>query len=199
MKRKAYYSTEDLENLTKTYDLTDVEEETDVQIVEVTSEDFADNSNFEASKFKTDDLDEILEYLAYQWDIYVGNQADDNDCFMFDFVDDGELIRFDKNLQADFISKVENYIKDNYVMDYDFQSATLTFDTRDISIWKEIIKNSFSSVEVSVTFTMPYWDDDNIDDDDVNNGEDFFYEGIEDVYDKSEAYINVSLGFEYND
>ena len=62
MERKAYYGTEDLENLTKTYDLTDVEEETDAQIVEVDSEDFADNSNFDASKFRTDDLDEILEY-----------------------------------------------------------------------------------------------------------------------------------------
>ena len=198
MKRKAYYSTEDLENLTKAYDLTDVEEETDCQIVEVTSEDFADNSNFEASKFKTDDLDEILEYLALQWDIYVGNEVS-GDCSYFDFVDDGELIRFDSAMQADFISKVENYIKDNYVMDYDFQSATLTFDTRDISIWKQIIKNSFSSCDVSVAFTMPYWDDDNIDDEDVNNGEDFFYEGIEGYQDKSEAYINVSLGFEYND
>ena len=136
--------------------------------------------------------------MALQWDIYVGNEVS-GDCSYFDFVDDVELMNFDKSLQADFISKVENYIKDNYAMDYDFQSATLTFDTRDISIWKEIIKDSFKSVDVSVAFTMPYWGDDNIDDDDVSNGEDFFYEGIEDVSDKSEAYINVSLGFEYND
>ena len=199
MKRKAYYSTEDLENLTNAYDLVGVEEETDVEDYEVTSEDFVDNSNFEASKFKTNDLDEILEYLALQWCIYVGNQADDNECYYFDFVSEGEMMSFDSAMQSEFISKVEKYIEDNYVAGFDFQSADLLFDTRDISIWKDIIKNSFKSIDVDISYTMPYWDDDNIDDDDVKNGEDLFREGIEGEGEKQLAYINVDLSFEYND
>ena len=199
MKRKAYYDTEDLDNLTEAYDLVDVSEWTDTESYEITSEDFADDSDFEASKFKTDDLDEILEYLALQWNIYVGDKADDENCFHFDFASDGEMMSFDRAMQRDFIDKVENYIKDNYTMGYDFQSAYLTFDTRDISMWKDIIKNSFKSIDVDITYTMPTWDDDNIDDEDVTNGEDLFYEGIEGYQDKSEAYINVTLSFEYND
>ena len=156
MKRKAYYDQEGLENLTEAYDLVDVEEETDSESYEITSEDFADDSDFDASKFETDDLDEILEYLALQWCTYVGNEASENECYYFDFASEGEMRSFDSAMQRDFISKVEGYIKDNYTMGYDFQSATLTFDTRDISIWKDIIKNYFKSIDIDITYTMPY-------------------------------------------
>ncbi|MBO7734326.1 MAG: hypothetical protein J6S67_17305 [Methanobrevibacter sp.] len=195
-KKISYYDQEALDNLTKAYDLVNVREWTDDESFEVTSEDFADNSDFDASKFKTDDLDEILEYLANQWDIFVGNNDDSS---YFDFASDGEMISFDLGMQREFISKVENYIKDNYTMGYDFQSAYLTFDTRDISTWKDIIKNSFKSIDVTVTYTMPYWDDSNIADEDVTSGEELFFEGYEGDGDKLEAYINVDLSFEYND
>lgn len=196
-RKKGYYGPEDLASLTKAYDLTDVTEFTDSEGCEVTSEDFVEDSTFTASDFQSHDLDEILEKLAYKWNLYVSDEVSDN-CPHFFFTSDGELESFDLGMQRDFKDKVEEYLMDHYVEGYDFQSAYLTFDTTNMSIWKEIIKNSFKSIKVSVTFTQPYWEGSNIDDDDANCGDELFCEGYESMGgDKDLAYVNVELSYEY--